>query len=574
MPIEAPAGTLEVENAKFRASSVEATNAVGIGTDSNDAYPLQVFKETAPSIRLSEGSTISSAARLYSNNSNLYIQTGADFTAGSSGDVAFQTMGGESTHMVIKNDGKVGIGVTDPARPLTIESTSYGGLRVKRTTSGGGSAMEFINGNEDIWTVGIGGNGVFGVYKDSIFGEQFLIDTSGNVGIGTTSPIAALDIDAGANDTTTPALSIRGGLYDPSDLYVLNTYNVNTGVGYAAKVIGVNIKNKVETDNTVQLRNNVGGITSAGAIYLGSDDINQGIFGVLGGSGVAGTTLSEHLTVRANGRVGIGVANPSYKLHVSGGLSYFPDGIYTPGYHAQWTLSGGGHVTWDGTNLLWSYRIIALPVERTEFSSDGYIDINCPTSGTITYYKGDGTTGTATCTSSGVPIGSWEALWYVVTPGQSRTSNQTKFVLTYHSNSNWKPNSNWLLIAVKNGDTASQRGLKFMPTNSVLRTWIAPTFTDNWVNYDNTYNHAGYYKDSENRVHLRGLVKNGSTGSDYDIFILPVGFRPERRHIFCAATNPSSTSCRIDITDDGRVIPYSGVSSSWVSLDNISFTAT
>jgi len=318
MPIEAPAGILEVENAKFRASSVEATNAVGIGTDSNDAYPLQVFKETAPSIRLSEGSTISSAARLYSNNSNLYIQTGADFTAGSSGDVAFQTMGGESTHMVIKNDGKVGIGVTDPARPLTIESTSYGGLRVKRTTSGGGSAMEFINGNEDIWTVGIGGNGVFGVYKDSIFGEQFLIDTSGNVGIGTTSPIAALDIDAGANDTTTPALSIRGGLYDPSDLYVLNTYNVNTGVGYAAKVIGVNIKNKVETDNTVQLRNNVGGITSAGAIYLGSDDVNQGIFGVLGGSGAAGTTLSEHLTVRAGGNVGIGVANPAVKLDVNG----------------------------------------------------------------------------------------------------------------------------------------------------------------------------------------------------------------------------------------------------------------
>ena len=94
MPIETPAGTLEVENAKFRASSVEATIAVGIGTDSNDAYPLQVFKETAPSIRLSEGSTISSAARFYSNNSNLYIQTGTDFTSGSSGDVAFQTMGG------------------------------------------------------------------------------------------------------------------------------------------------------------------------------------------------------------------------------------------------------------------------------------------------------------------------------------------------------------------------------------------------------------------------------------------------------------------------------------------------
>jgi hypothetical protein len=120
-----------------------------------------------------------------------------------------------------------------------------------------------------------------------------VINTGGNVGIGTADPIAALDINGGAENNTTPALSIRGGLYDPSDLYVLNTYNVNTGVGFAAKVIGVNIKNKVETDNTVQIRNNVGGITSAGAIYLGSDDVNQGIFGVLGGTGIAGSTLAE-----------------------------------------------------------------------------------------------------------------------------------------------------------------------------------------------------------------------------------------------------------------------------------------
>jgi hypothetical protein len=146
----------------------------------------------------------------------------------------------------------------------------------------------------------------------------FVDTTTGRVGVGTTNPIAQLDINGGAENNTTPALSIRGGLYNPSDLYVLNTYNVNTGVGYAAKVIGVNIKNKVETDNTVQLRNNIGGVTSAGAIYLGTDDVNQGIFGVLGASGVAGTTLSEHLTVRAGGNVGIGTTNPSYNLHVNG----------------------------------------------------------------------------------------------------------------------------------------------------------------------------------------------------------------------------------------------------------------
>jgi hypothetical protein len=210
---------------------------------------------------------------------------------------------------------------------------------------------------EDYWGMALGTKYTGDIYIQSVnknstaVYDLLLQPNGGNVGIGTTSPIAALDINGGAENNTTPALSIRGGSYDPSDLYVLNTYNVNTGVGYAAKVIGVNIKNKVETDNTVQIRNNVGGLTSAGAIYLGTDDVNQGIFGVLGGTGTAGSTLAEYLTVKGNGNVGIGTTSPNTKLQVNGPIcsKYYTYNTYNNLWTSIHTIANGENslITWQ-----------------------------------------------------------------------------------------------------------------------------------------------------------------------------------------------------------------------------------
>jgi hypothetical protein len=97
--------------------------------------------------------------------------------------------------------------------------------------------------------------------------------------------------------------------------------------------------------------------------------------------------------------------------------------------------------------------------------------------------------------------------------------------------------------------------------------WIAPTFENGWTNYNSEYNPAGYYVDNEGYVHLRGLVRSGS--SNAAIFTLPEGARPAYRELQSTVTHPD-VAARVDIVADGRVLLITG-STTWVSLDGITF---
>lgn len=103
-----------------------------------------------------------------------------------------------------------------------------------------------------------------------------------------------------------------------------------------------------------------------------------------------------------------------------------------------------------------------------------------------------------------------------------------------------------------------------------VQSWIVPTPTNSWVNYDGTFNQLGYMKDPSGFVHLRGLVKNGSSGNAA-IFTLPVGYRPQYQCLFCCMTN-GPAACRVDVSTAGVVTP-TGASTTWLSLDNIVFKA-
>jgi len=100
-------------------------------------------------------------------------------------------------------------------------------------------------------------------------------------------------------------------------------------------------------------------------------------------------------------------------------------------------------------------------------------------------------------------------------------------------------------------------------------SWIAPTLLNSWVNYGSAFSIAGYYKDSNGIVHLRGLVKNGSNTTV--IFQLPAGYRPEYRTLNAVVTDSNAIG-RVDVLANGNV-HGDNVSSGWCSLDDISFRA-
>ena len=118
---------------------------------------------------------------------------------------------------------------------------------------------------------------------------------------------------------------------------------------------------------------------------------------------------------------------------------------------AQFTMSGGGTVTWGGSGsyLKWTTRFIALPVGQTT-AVDGYVEIDQPTSNIPAEQVYNGVARTAS--ASGVILNNWEALYAVHTPGGIPTA-VSYYIVTYTST--FTAPSNWLLVAAVNGDDNS-----------------------------------------------------------------------------------------------------------------------
>ena len=388
---------------------INASGNVGIGTTN----PTEKLTLATGNLNMINGNIFLQAA-----TSGIFFTSPGTFSDGifkdNSASMIFRT--NNNTNLAITSGGNIGIGTTNPITKLEVDGNIsvesgylYGNLRQASTSSsyielynGGDASMNFVTRNNNI------GGFSFSTFNGTQ-SKKMVITPTGNVGIGTTSPLNKLEIGNAAgfsgnsfavgNGSQSFALnpSTTGVDLQSSANMTFNTNYVermrilstgNTGIGNTAPLAllhvgasgvdsgGISTITRLaglgngSVVNPLTLWNTGNGTAGSGASINFSMGYGYGATAEIKGvvesgampktalvfSNYTGAGVTEKMRIDSNGNIGIGTTNPGYMLTVNGSFSIPGDMSHIIGGQSTYFYSSGA-----GFNGRWDWPAAFAP---------------------------------------------------------------------------------------------------------------------------------------------------------------------------------------------------------------------